>query len=251
VNRRKNAIDIAVAERLAQWQTMRAIPSLLLSVCLMAALACGRTQSKDGERINLAQNVTSDRRPQDKIFTDFENTWRQFISSSADLALPVQRPPDTAKQRWEPKVTTACVSSADAGGLVPQATFTWNEVLGPEVNGASQEQPQVETSRLRFDLSVHHDGFARNFYSSALATDKLQRFKLPPNSALINNQEAVLLTGPGMFPKLLDFNIQRIQDLVLRDLNGGLTYTIRLDRRAGSEWTEEGQFVFLTPICPV
>jgi hypothetical protein len=124
-----------------------------------------------------------------------------------------------------------------------------------------REEPQEDPPALRFDLAILHDGFARNYYSAALATDKLQRFKLPPTSALITNEEAVLLTGPGLFPKIVDFTVQATQDretgraftlhtLVLRDLSDGLTYTIRIDRASASAWKEAGRYVFLTPVCP-
>jgi hypothetical protein len=71
----------------------------------------------------------------------------------------------------------------------------------------------------------------------------------------------VLLTGPGLFPKLMDFKSQTVQDrdtnrqitnysLVLRDLNHGVTYTIRASQLVGNEWTNERQFAFVTPVCP-
>jgi hypothetical protein len=244
---------------------MRAIPSLLVLGCLVAIVACGRAQRGNEERIDLAQNVTSQHKPQDRIFVDFEKNWRQFISTAPDITLPVVTPERKPQEPpWDPRVVAECVFSADAGGMVPQATLTWNEPVdnpSPDVAQLARQQRPMETPRLRFDLSVYHDGFGRGFYTTALATDKQERFKLPSNSAMVNNQEAVMLTGPGLFPKLVDFNVQAVQDrdtgrqlgrrtLILRDLNPGVSYTIRRDRPDANAWNADGEFTFLTPICP-
>lgn len=212
--------------------------------------ACGHSATKvkaaDRERIDLSQGVTTNPRAEDKAFKNFKDNWRQFIIASPELALPVVR--STHKEPWQPQVLAECVSSPDAGGIVPQVTLSWNE-MGPE-------NPPT-----RFDLALHHNGFIRNYYSSALGTGRLQRFMLPSNNALAKDVEAVLLTGPGLFPKLMDFRTETLQDrdtkrqfrketLVLRDLGPGLTYTIRMSRRARNGWEEEKQFAFLTPVCP-
>lgn len=232
---------------------------LPIVVSLAAVAGCWRTdRPQRTERIALSQNVTTDRRPQDKVFDDFEKNWRQFISPSAELALPVaaaKRP----LEPWEPDVVTECVSSADAGGLVPQATLTWTQPA-TDTPKAQPGKPS-RAQGLRVDLSLHHDGFRRGYFSSILASDTQQRFMLPSTSALTNDQEAVLLTGPGLFPKLMDFRVEVIQDrdssrrierhtLVLRDLSQGLTYTIRLNRRAAESWIPVRQVVLLTPVCP-
>ena len=273
-------------------KTMHAISVFLLSACVLVTFACGRGERRDRDK-DVTQNVTSDRRPQEKIFVEFDKTWRQFISKAPELALPVLQAEERPEEpRWQPHVVSECVFSADAGRLMPQATLTWNEPVdgGPDVPILKQQAieatrpggpptaqqppapppqapgtPQTPEGRQppqrRFDLSVQHDGFERNYFSTALATEKLQRFKLPANSAFVNDEQAVQQIGPGLFPKLVDFNIQPIQDrdtarrleqhtLVLRDLSPGRTYTIRLDRRGPNAWSAEGQFSFLTPLCP-
>jgi hypothetical protein len=130
---------------------------------------------------------------------------------------------------------------------------------------AAQQVPATpapaETPRLRFDLALHQNGLGRNYYTAILASDKTQRFMLPSNSGLVNDAEAVVLTGPGLFPRLADFRTQVFVDagirqqfmqhtMVLEDLSQGLTYTLRMDRPAASQWNEERRFSFLTPICP-
>jgi hypothetical protein len=237
-------------------RAMRLLLSLSFSVLLALTSGCGkqRVARKEGERINLDQNVTSEPKPQDIIFVDFNKNWRQFINKSPELALPVAAAETGAKKpAWVPLVNTQCVFSTDAGGLQPQVTLTWNETGSGTAGGASRV--------LRFDLTVHHDGFARNYYSTVLATDKLKRFSLPSNSALIDNPEAVLLTGPGLFPKLMDFQIESLQErdtnrpyqrytLILRDFGQGLTYSIRECHLAKNEWIEDKRTVVLTPVCP-
>ncbi len=238
---------------------MQAVSPLLFSACLVAAFACSRAQRRDRDSIDLTQDVTTDRKPQDKSFADFEKNWRRFISASPELAMPVvtlEKTPGGAL--WEPAVVSECVSSPGAGGLVPQVTLTWS---GPPSGSAGAADPSRDVPALRFDLAVHHDGFGRNYYSSALASDRHERFELPSNSALIENPEAVLLTGPGLFPRLAGFEAQAVQDrdtgrrlerytLTLQDLSAGLSYAIREDRRSDDEWTAGGSFVFLTPVCP-
>jgi hypothetical protein len=221
-------------------------------------------QRDKDETVNLGQNVTNDRKPRDPIFIDFEKNWRQFISQRPELALPVVPLKEgEPKPTWEPVVTSECVNSPDAGGYVPQVTLMWNEpveVVGSPTSKAQQQRP-LDTERMRFDLSVHYRGFARNFYSTALPADKNKRFNLPSNSDLIKNTEAVLLTGPSLFPKLMDFRSDVLRDvttnreikkhtLVLRDLSPGLSYTIRLCTLSENNWREEKEFVFMTPICP-
>jgi hypothetical protein len=230
---------------------------LLFVACLAGAAECRQTdRSQRSDRIELAQNVTTDRQPQDKIFNDFEKNWRQFISPSAELALPVVAAKES-RAPWEPDVVAECVSSADSGGLVPQVTLTWTE----PARDTSASLPVGPPQGLRLDLALHHDGFARGYFSSILASNTQQRFMLPSNGAIVKDPEAVLLTGPGLFPKLMDFRVEAVQDraesrrlerytVVLRDASPGLTYTIRVSRRAGDSWIAVRQSVFLTPVCP-
>jgi len=246
--------------------------SLSLSLCCVVALfACDRRGGRTtDEHIDLDQDVTVDRKPRDVIFVDFEKNWRQFISPSPELEKPVVPlpAPEPKEERWAPIVTSECVFSADAGGRVPQVTLVWNESAGvveAPVKGSAQVPVAAtiprETPGVRFDLALHRDGFGRNYYTSILAAEKLERFKLPSNSGLVDDTEAVLLTGPGLFPKLMDFRVEALPDhetgrlfdqltLVLRDLSDGLSYTIRMDRPMEARWNEEKRFTFLTPICP-
>jgi hypothetical protein len=145
-------------------------------------------------------------------------------------------------------------------------TITWNESAGRVVQTPAaltqQQQQQGEVRVRRFDLGIHHDPFVRNFYSSAFSTDKLKRFNLPSNSALVSNPEAVILTGPGLFPKLMDYKEIQLQDrernlqfsrqtLVLRELSQGITNRLRVSNLVGKEWVTDKQIVFIPPVCPV
>jgi hypothetical protein len=219
-------------------------------------------EREERERIDLSQNVTTKPRPEDKIFIDFEKNWRQFISQRPEFTRPVISRPKPDVSEPEPIVQAECVYSADAGGLVPQVTITWNQAA-PVVVGvpAAAQRNQPETPEFRLDLGLHQDAFARNYFTSGLSTQKLQRFNLPSNSALINNAEAVLLTGPGLFPKLMDFRTELLRDrdtnrqfdrqtAVIRDLNQGLSYTLRVSHDSNQQWSEERRIVFLTPVCP-
>ena len=242
---------------------------LLIFLSITLIIACGRG-TRQGQRpdthkvIDLDQNVTTDTKPQDIIFVDFANNWKKFISPLQEFTLPVVPLRDESqKNAWQPLVFSECVFSADAGAYVPQVTLTW---IGPVTQTpvpsiTRQTQGGTEASKIRFDLTVQYKGFERNTYSTALTTDKLKRFFLPSNSDLVSHPEAVLLTGPSLFPKLMDFRTENVRDrdtdrdiekqtLVLRDLSPGLTYTIRLCVLGDKQWTEDREFVFLTPVCP-
>jgi hypothetical protein len=239
----------------------------MLFVCIVSVIACtgqGTRTAATDEKIALEQHVTNEPKPQDAVFNQFPATWRKtVISSSAELTRPVRHiEPKPGEPAWAPVVIAQCVFSADAGGMVPQVTLSWNAPVSVAPNRAqARQEGQAPAADLRIDLALHHNGFVRNYYSTVLAADKLQRFKLPSNSALVSDQEAVLLTGPGLFPKLMDFRTEMLQErdtnrpfqkytMILRDLSQGLTYTIRIDRASGSEWSEERRAVFLTPVCP-
>ena len=248
---------------------------LLIGVCLLSVGACadqrgcpgrGPQDSVDAEQFGPPNEI----KPADPIFIDFERNWRQMISSAPELALPVVRPPRPVADTWDPLFVAECVNSPDAGRPMPQVTLTWNDPIrsGPDVIQA--QRPPVEptspeqaaqTERLRLDLALHFDGFGRNYYSSALSTAAAQRFNLPSNSGLVQDTAAVMTTGPGLFPKLMSFRAEALQDrdtpqqfvrrtLVLRDLKEALTYRIRLSNFVKDAWNEDRQYVFLTPICP-
>jgi hypothetical protein len=279
---------------------LRLFSSSLILFSIVLAIGCGRAGRRSGEtakkdKIDLDQTVTTPTKPQDVIFSDFAKNWRKFVNQTPEIMLPVvPLRAEQAKQAWEPVVLSECVFSQDAGGLVPQVTLIWNEpvqVTHPEPAG-QQAQPEQksqqtvqqqkvgpppspnaspeasrtpggttsEVAGTRFDLAVHAQGFERNFYSSALSVDKQKRFTLPANSALVSQEDAVLLTGPALFPKLADYRVETVRDrdtnrelgkqtLVLTDLSPGLSYTIRVSTRSGNQWTEQKEFVFLTPVC--
>jgi hypothetical protein len=120
-------------------------------------------------------------------------------------------------------------------------------------------QAREPAPELRLDLALLHDGFARNTYSSVLSNEVSQRFNLPSNSALIHNPEAVKLTGPGLFPQLVQFHSQVLNandqsitrnTAVVQELSEGLTYQMRVSRPSNDQWTTDQQFIFVTPVCP-
>jgi hypothetical protein len=252
------------------------ICAVLISViCIISITACNRgdklTQGNKDE-IDLGQDVTSNKKPEDPIFVDFEKNWRNFISQSPEFALAVIPIKDkTQKEAWQPLILAECVYSPDAAAQVPQVTLTWNEPVAPatpipiprrvEQKGEQQPEQKIqEPAKTRFDLTVHYEGFERNQYSTTLSTDKNKRFNLPSNSDLINQPEAVVLSGPSLFPKLMDFRTENLRErdtnrefvkktLVLRDLSPGLTYTIRVAVLGNNQWIEEKEVVFLTPVC--
>jgi hypothetical protein len=231
----------------------------------------GRSGHGDHDKIALGQNVTVNGKPLDPVFKDFPQSWRQFISQKPEFAIPVTgAAPKQEATSPQPTIIPQCVYSPEAQGYVPQVSLTWDEPSGPAVEPpsiAARKPPekapnqQEEPSVRRFDLGLLHDPFGRNLFSSAMSTDKLRRFNLPPNSALVNNQEAVLLTGPGLFPKLMDYRALTVRDsstnrqflkqtVVLRELSEGITNKMRVSHLVGREWNTDQHFVFLVPVCP-
>jgi len=259
----------------------RVILSWLILTCLIPTTACKRRgPQRTGEGVSLDQNVTHDKKPKDPIFIDFQNNWRKFISPTAELALPVIpiKKEEQPREVPQPVINSQCVFSADAGGFVPQVTLLWTEtpapspspgpvielarqVKQPQPEQAQQLQQPADPSKLRFDLAVHFQGFEKNQFTSTLASDKEKRFNLPSNSNFIANSDALLLSGPSLFPKVMDFRTEMVRDrdanrdipkstLVLRDLNGGLAYKLRMSTLGQNQWNEIKQVVFTTPICP-
>jgi hypothetical protein len=237
---------------------IRALPIAVGIVAISACSQHGNTR-RDADSIDLKQSVTAERDTQDPAFIDFEQNWRVFISNSPELALPVVPVPGSPDQSWDPIVVAECVFSPEAKGLVPQVTLTWNDGVADQ---SIRRRPRgSEAGPVRIDLAVHFNGFVRNYYSSVLSTAALDRFKLPSSSALIADSEAVMLTGPALFAKLMRFSVETIEDrdkgrqlqrhtLVIRDLSQGLTYKMRLSNLADGAWHEDRQYVFLTPVCP-
>jgi len=253
--------------------------SWLVLICLFSNTACNRKSGgsrRAGEGVRLDQEVTNEPKPKDAIFIDFQNNWRKFISPSAELALPViptkkeGPPPSPALQ---PVITSQCVFSEDAGGYVPLVTIIWVETSAPQPGpgialaaqvqqpAQAQSQPTPDPSKIRFDLALHFQGFEKNQFTSTLAADKEKRFNLPSNSAFVTNSDSVLLTGPTLFPKVIDFRAEMVRDrdnnrdvprstLVLRDLSQALAYTLRVSTLGQNQWNETKQVVFTTPNCP-
>lgn len=260
----------------------RLVSASLILASIFSVSACRRKAARtDSDKIDLDQNVTVSTTPKDVIFVDFKNNWRKFVSEAPEFTLPVARMSDKVPQQGrEPIVLTNCVYSADAGGYVPQVTIIWTEPVGsstpeppgvvarvrqqqpsPPQPGPTQEAATAQTGRVRFDLAVQLDGFERNFFSTALSNEKDKRFNLPANSELIRQEDALLLTGPSLFPKLMDYTTEVVKDrdtnrdvgkqtLVLRDLSQGLSYNIRMSSLRANQWQEEKGFVFSTPVCP-
>jgi hypothetical protein len=251
---------------------MRLLALLVLSGCLAAGAACrGKAESRSAAQID--RDATRVPPPvaeiQDPILRDFRTNWRQLINSAPEIALPVRvvdRPPAA---QWEPIITTQCVFSPDVGGQVPQVTISWNEpiriVERPGQPAAAQRPgqtaPAAGAPQVRLDLAMFADAFARNQFSSTLSTDVTRRFSLPASSVLATDEEARMRAGPGLFPRLMAFNAETLQDrdteasftkytIVLRDLNQSIPYSIRISRLSQGQWSDGMLVQFLTPVCP-
>jgi hypothetical protein len=225
---------------------------LLVSLTLLT-VDCGKKgketmEKQDEGDIDLDQDVTNERRPQDTAFLSFEKNWRKFISPAPELLRPVV----VAKQpvAWTPIIISDCKFSAEAGGPVAQVEISWQ--------AAPVEQP------MRFDLAVHYQGFEKNYYSTVFPVEEQKRFNLPSNSRFVADPEAMLLTGPSMFPKVVQFKTANLPTtnqvaanrnlkaytLRLRDLGPGLSYRIRMCTFNREVWTPAQTFTFTSPICP-
>jgi hypothetical protein len=164
---------------------MRFVCLVSLAISLASGLACNRRANARRFEREMERNAGKTIPPQDPIFIDFAKNWRQLVSTSPQLALPVvanpQQPP------WQPQVFSQCVFSPDAGGNVPQVTLTWNESAGGIIEAPrAQKAAQAQPAAMRFDVGLHQDAFARNYFSSALAADRLKRFNIPSNAALVS-----------------------------------------------------------------
>jgi hypothetical protein len=241
-----------------------------LVLCVAWSSACrSKPPARTGEQneINLNQNITVSGRAQDVVFKDFDQNWRKFVSQSPRLAAPVIGTGQRREAAPEPVITPECIFSESAKGFVPRITISWNEAPAQVVNEPaartkdSQPAAQEQAPAMRIDLGLHHDPFARNYFSSALSTEVSNRFSLPSNSALLSDPEAVRLTGPGLFPQLMEFRTQLLHDattnrqfakntVVLQELSPGLSYSMRVSRPSGDQWTADQQFVFVSPVCP-
>jgi len=221
--------------------------------------------------VDLEQGVTTDIKPVDEIFVNFEANWREFISPREELTLDVVT--EDPEEPWNPMVFSECAFSEGAGANVPLMTLTWVEPA-----------PITDKVPVRFDLTPHYQGFERESYTTIFPVAVQQRFNLPMNSALIANPEAVLLTGPGIFPKVVDFSqvvltgaggpvaavaldpdrlkesgVESVEPgdaragyqvtIKLRDLNPGLAYKFRKCDLVQSSWRSDQTVTFSTPVC--
>lgn len=237
------------------------ILTLFLCFCLLAACVRKGQLKRDKEdldrQIELEQTVTSNVRPKDSIFLNFEKNWVKFISREPVLLRPVNMP--QKQEVWNPLVTSDCVFSEGAGAYVPRMYLSWveNDQYG-------DKEPPV-----RFDVTLQYQGFERNMYTTIYPMKELERFVMPGNSDYIKDTAAVMLTGAALFPKLVSLGREAVQapvptddikrqvpqpamkkyNLVIEDLGGGLSYTIRMCRYNGENWVSVKQYVFSTPVC--
>jgi hypothetical protein len=244
---------------------------LALALCIAWSIGCNKQgiRRREGDEMNLNQDVTVTGKPQDVIFKDFGNNWRQFISKNPQLAATVVGTTEHRETAPEPIISPECLYSSSAKGYVPRITITWNEAPDQVVNGRFsrahevqqlQQTGQDQVPEMRIDLGLHHEPFTRNYFSSALSSEVSKRFSLPSNSALVTDPEAVRLTGPGLFPQLIAVRTQVLLDaasqrqimrntLVMQELSQGLSYQMRISRPAGNQWTSDQYFVFMSPVC--
>jgi hypothetical protein len=231
---------------------------VLVLIGVLSLSSC-RSKDLDSERGEGDHDGVNAIQPKDPIFLDFRRNFKQLVSTSHELTLPVSIVGQPKGARWLPIIQQDCVFSAAAGKNVPQVTLTWNEV--PQPATLQVAETNLPPTRLRFDLSLHFQGLEQNEYSSALSTDTLKRFVLPSNSTLVSNTDALLVTGPSLFPKLVSFHAQTItppgssqsvsrQTLVMSEFAQGLAYRLRRARFGGQQWNEDGQLSFSTPVCP-
>jgi hypothetical protein len=122
---------------------------------------------------------------------------------------------------------------------------------------------------VRFDIALHFQGFEKNYYTTVFPVENLKRFNIPANSQFLLDTAAVLLTGPAMLPKVIDFHQETIQmpsqptlkkqgesvmmkqSLRIIDMGPGLSYRIRLCTFNKESWTPTREVIFTTPICPL
>jgi hypothetical protein len=207
-----------------------------------------------GDKINLTQDVTQRRAPEDSVFRHFETTWQKFIDRKEELTRPVLTSNQKLPESWEPVIVTDCVRSPESGDVTPQVELTWQ-------SGASQKP-------FRFDIALHYKGFEKDYYTSAFPVAAEKRFSLPSQSKFLQDTAAVLLTGPPLFPRIVSFRAAAVttpkdaksragaaastvrNTLRIQDLGSGLSYRIRMCTFDKAAWTPTKEIVFTTPLCP-
>lgn len=248
---------------------------LILASALLVIISCGsQGDSRDSpsrdrteDQIDLDQTITVTAKPKDSLFANFSKFWPTMVSTVPELMLPVRIPddPDDVPESdpWNPRVSSNCVFSEDAGMVVPEVTLSWAEPLR-----------NVRKQPMRGDLTIHYQGFQRDLYTSLFPITAQTRFVIPGNSEFVRDTAAVLLSGFSLFPKVGNFAVNtqtgtsltpgtseqiaqstdagvtyELYSITFRDLSPGLSYTIRLCAFEGEIWQEEKRFVFNTPIC--
>ncbi|MGZ5253773.1 MAG: hypothetical protein ACXWV5_06285 [Flavitalea sp.] len=203
------------------------------------------------DQIDLDQNVTNRPLPVDSVFLNFERDWKKFISPTQVFLLPIMK---EQEETWEPLVFSDCSFVAEAKRNIPQVEIAWNS-------------PPMQ-SAVRFDIALHYQGFEKNYYTSVLIGDTQTRFNIPGNSSFVKDTAAVILTGPALFPKVLNFaqqtsasnpaainqasqQVNMVRNVLrLSDLGPGLSYRIRMCNMVGEQWTPTREVIVTTPICP-
>jgi len=219
-----------------------------------------RDETRKDDQVNIDQQITQRFYPKDSVFLNFDKTWQKFISRTPELMRPVMQ---QAQQQWQPLIISDCVYSQDAGHVVPQVEITWTE-------------PEVQERTVRFDIALQSQGFERNYYTTAFPVQAPQRFVIPGISAFVTDTAAILLTGPALLPKVIQFSEQRVtsspsdtgvqvrsfeptggrrglvkKTLKIQELGFGLSYKFRMASFNREAWAPTQEVIFTTPICPM
>jgi len=230
---------------------------LCLSLAGLSFTGCTHhSKTLNDGNVDLDQEVTQSNNQRDTVFLHFAQDWKKYISPSVELHKPVLERP---VMNWTPTVIADCRYSTERGHNVPVVELSWNEAMPAQVRAEAFNQT-VETKDLRVDISLQYKGFERNYYTTAFPIARNQRFSIPGKSLFVKDTAAVIMAGPAMLPKVVDFQQMKVkvnsQDMVkkilhLTDLGPGAAYRIRLCTLTGENWAPSGEFVFNTPICPL
>jgi hypothetical protein len=197
---------------------------------LLGVAACGGNDSSQGDEVTVDV---------DDLYDDFPNTWRTMVSDRDELGYALVD--DGNAEGWQPAVVSDCVASAAAGGNVARVQLTWVEDGNTE----------------RFDLTVAYRGFETGYFTTAFPVEAGTRFLLPPDSAYLDDEQAMLQVGPGVFPLVSGYAREELDDLAgsavytltIEGLSAGLSYTIRGANLQDDRWYARKKYAFSTPIC--
>jgi len=226
------------------------LPAACCSLFFLYLLAACHPGRNNGEgQIDLDQQVTNETHPRDTVFRNFNQNWKKFISTQAELDKAV----DTSQQPmgWEPEIRVDCQYSRAAGGIIPLVQVSWTSA-------------QADTN-VRMDIALLYRGFQNNYYSTVFPLTPNRRFALALHSNYLKDSAAVLLTGPSLFPKVVDFRLReadtsakavqgpalRQHTLLLTDVGPGLTYRLRMCMLHEGSWQTSREMLFSAPICPI